>query len=65
MPKLPKTSIAIYSHQSAVEPLAKHLTAFIIKAVDRWESEFTLRTPVVSAALSTHNLSDRENEWLT
>jgi DNA-binding transcriptional LysR family regulator len=57
LPKLPKTSIAIYSRQSAVEPLAKHLAAFIIKAVDRWESEFTRRTPVVSAAL--HPLSFR------
>jgi hypothetical protein len=33
IPKLPKTSIAIYSRQSAVAPLAKHLTAFIIKAL--------------------------------
>jgi DNA-binding transcriptional LysR family regulator len=61
LPKLPKTSIAIYSRQSVVEPLAKHLAAFIIKAVDRWESEFTLRTPVAAAAFSSHNLSDRKN----
>jgi DNA-binding transcriptional LysR family regulator len=53
--KLPKTSIAIYSRQSAVEPLAKHLSAFIIKAVDRWESDFAIRTPIVSAPLLALN----------
>lgn len=45
LPKLPKTSLAIYSRQSAANPLAQHLSALIVKAVDRWQNDlFTAQT---------------------
>jgi hypothetical protein len=48
LPKLPRTSIGIYGRQSAAEPLAKDLTALIVKAVDRWQNDLsTVRKPVL------------------
>jgi DNA-binding transcriptional LysR family regulator len=57
LPKLPKTSLAIYSRQSAAEPLAQHLSALIVKAVDRWQNDL-LTAQTGSGATLNRGLRD-------